>query len=83
MTSIEEYKLPVCDTQSERRNFAGYEKGTWYTLAELQSGDIGNTTDTDSQTDDASKEADYSSIYKKHGGPGRSWKSSSKRTKEN
>lgn len=80
--SIEDYHLPITDTESDRRNFPGFEKGTWYSLSELQNGDLGGVTDTDSQTEDTN-DAGASTIYKKRGKPGKSWKASGKRTKEN
>ena len=66
-TNIKSYKLPVTDTQKSRRNFEGLSKDEWYSLGELQSGDYAGTTDTDSQTDDSSKEKGYTPINKKHG----------------
>jgi len=80
--NINSYKLPICDTQEERRNFEGYEKNQWYSLAELQSGDYAGTTDTDSKTE-SYNDAGSTSIYKKSGKGGRSWKSSSKKAKGN
>jgi hypothetical protein len=82
MVSTEDYKLPVTDVQNERRNFPGYEKGSWYSLAELQAGDAGKSvTDTDSATDTTNDAG--AKPMQKQGKPGRSWKASSKRTKEN
>ncbi len=49
--SIHDYKLPVIDTQEQKRNFPGYEEKQWYTLSELREGDYGGTTDTDAETD--------------------------------
>ena len=81
-SEIAEYSLPICDVSKERRNFPGYEKGSWYSLSELQAGEVGGVTDTDSQTE-STNDAGASTINKKHGKPGRSWKSSSKRSKDN
>lgn len=74
---IVSYKLPVCNINRERRNFEGFEKNQWYSLAELQSGDFGGTTETDSKT--APEEGGYSTINKKSGKGGRPWKSTSAR----
>lgn len=49
--NIEAYKLPVTDTQTERRNFPGYTEAQVYSLDELRDGDTGGTTETDSKTD--------------------------------
>jgi hypothetical protein len=39
--SIKDYKLPVVDTQRQRRNFEGYAKKQWYNLEELKMGGEG------------------------------------------
>ena len=36
--SIKGYKLPVCDVDTEKRNFPGLEKKQWYNLEELKTG---------------------------------------------
>lgn len=53
MASSKEYNLPVTDTQKERRNFPGFEKNTYYNLADMQERIkySGGTTDTDTVTD--------------------------------
>jgi hypothetical protein len=81
----------MIDTQKQRRNFPGYEKEQWYSLAELQSGDLGGNTETDGRTEKPSDHAGkgerggggYTTINKKLGKGGRSWKSSSARTGNN
>ena len=78
-----DYELPVTNVNRERRNFEGFEKNQWYTLAELQEAEYAGTTDTDSQTDPQGEERGYTPINKKHGKGGRPWKSSSRKTKEN
>lgn len=57
--NISSYNLPVCDTQSERRNFPGY---TEYENM-LPMTDESGTTETDSKT--APKSGGYSSINSK------------------
>lgn len=49
---IEKYKLPICDVQKERRNFAGYME---YEGMDPWEGDSEGTTETDSKTDPGSK----------------------------
>ncbi len=87
---IEGYKLPIIDTQTEKRNFPGYDKKQWYSLEELRSGDIGGTTDTDTETDvkapavePYNKRSGYSQINRKSGSKPRPTKTSSPRTKTN
>lgn len=87
--SIKDYKLPVIDTQSQKRNFPGFEKKQWFSLDELRSGDIMGTTDTDSETDvkapgvgPYNKSSAYSKIQGR-GGKMRPFKSSSPRTSNN
>jgi len=43
--SIEGYKLPVTDTQKQRRNFEGFKKNTYYNLEDLKTGND-NVIDT-------------------------------------
>ena len=87
--SIKDYKLPVIDTQSQKRNFPGYEKKQWYSLDEIRAGDIGLTTDTDSETDvkasgvgPYNNKKGYSQIQGKNAKM-RPFKSSSPRTSNN
>jgi len=47
---IDDYGLPVIDTQTQRRNFPGYTESQVYSLADLQMGDTSGTTETDSAT---------------------------------
>ena len=85
-SELTKYKLPVCDVQTERRNFDGLKKEQWYSLGELQSGDLGGNTETDSKTEKSEDHAGkgqrggggYTTINNKSGKGGRSWKSSSK-----
>lgn len=80
MPQLSEYKLPVIDTETQRRNFPGYEKKQYYTLEEIRKGDPSGTTDTDSKTDDPDEDdAGYTNINKKKGPTMRPWKSSSPR----
>ena len=65
MPTFKEYKLPICDTQKERRNFAGYEENQVYTLEDLRQGDTEGTTETDSKTDPPS--GGYTKINQKKG----------------
>src|SRR5579862_1922977 len=80
-------KLPITDTQRARRNFEGYEKNQWYSLAELQEGAIGGTTEIDSVTEDeASHKGKHGYGYaqqQKSGKGGRPYKTSAKHKKEN
>lgn len=62
---IKEYKLPVTDTQTERRNFPGYGESTYFTLADMQQGDTSGTTETDSAT--GKSEGGYTKINQKKG----------------
>lgn len=85
-----DYKLPVCDTNRERRNFEGYEKKQWYSLDEIRQGDFFGTTDTDSNTDVKEKatgpysgKGGYSKINRSARPQMRSFKSSSPRSNEN
>lgn len=84
------YKLPVCDVDTERRNFPGTEKKQWYTLDEIREGDFFGTTDTDSETDVDKKpvgmymgRGNYTKDYRKSTAKMRPYKSSSPRTKDN
>lgn len=63
--SIEGYKLPVCDTQEERRNFKGAEKKVYYSLEDLRLGDWAGSTDTDSGTDDRQDLKQFGDGYSK------------------
>jgi hypothetical protein len=36
--SIKGYKLPVCDVDTEKRNFPGYKKQVLYSLQDLKTG---------------------------------------------
>lgn len=83
-SELSTYKLPVCDTQKERRNFEGLNKNQWYNLAELRGGDYAGNTETDSQTETSEDHAGkggggYTKINQKSGKGGRPWKSSSKK----
>jgi hypothetical protein len=87
--SIKGYKLPVCDVDTEKRNFPGYDKKQWYNLAELREGDYGGTTDTDADTDvkapgvgPYNNKSGYAKGQNKNAKM-RSFKSSSPRTREN
>lgn len=87
--SIKDYKLPVTDVDTAKRNFPGYEKKQWYSLDELRAGDIGGTTDSDSETDvkasgvgPYNNKSRYSQIQGKNAKM-RPFKSSSPRTKSN
>lgn len=62
--TTEDYKLPVCDTQTERRNFPGYMEEQFYTLPEIQEGDTSGTTDTDR---DGNTDKGVTKINKKKG----------------
>lgn len=85
--AIDKYKLPVTDIQRARRNFEGYEKNQWYSLAEIQAGDLGGNTETDSKTETSQDHkgkgerggGGYSTINQKSGKGGRPWKMSSKK----
>ena len=76
-SQLAKYKLPITDVDRARRNFEGYEKNQWYSLGEIQEGDFGGTTETDSKT--APESGGYSTINQKSGKDGRPWKSSSKK----
>ena len=62
MAQLKDYKLPV---QNKLRNFPNVEKKQWYSLAELQEGDLAGTTETDSKT--APESGGYTYINKKSG----------------
>jgi len=49
-TDIENYYLPVIDTQTERRNFPGYTEAEYFTMVDIQEGDQSGATDTDAAT---------------------------------
>ncbi len=86
-SELQKYKLPVTDVQKSKRNFEGVNKEQWYSLAELQMGDLGGNTETDSQTETPADHkgkgerggGGYTTINKKSTKGGRSWKSSSKK----
>lgn len=63
--SIKGYKLPVCDVDTEKRNFKGPEKKVYYSLEDLRLGDWGGTTDTDSGTDDRKDLKEFGNGYSK------------------
>jgi hypothetical protein len=66
-TQIESYKLPVTDTQAQKRNFPGADKKVYYSLQDLKAGDLwGGTTETDADTSSKDDEAS-TSINKKRG----------------
>lgn len=65
-TNIESYNLPICDVQTQRRNFPGYSESQVYSLADLQMGDTSGTTDTDSKTSSQGDEG-TTRINKKRG----------------
>lgn len=48
---IAEYGLPAIDVQSEMRNFPGYTEANYYSLENIQDGDISGATDSDSATE--------------------------------
>jgi hypothetical protein len=50
-TNIDSYKLPICDTDKQRRNFPGYKESQPYSLVDIQQGDTSGTTESDSKTD--------------------------------
>ena len=50
-TAGAQYNLPICDVDSERRNFPGFTEQEFFTLADIQQGDSSGTTETDSKTD--------------------------------
>ncbi len=87
--SIKGYKLPVCDVDTEKRNFPGLDKKQWYSLDDIREGYYGGTTDTDAETDvKASPVGPYNnkSGYAKgqdKNAKMRSFKSSSPRTRNN
>lgn len=87
--SIKDYKLPVCDVDTEKRNFEGFKKDTYFSLDDMRAGYFGGTTDTDSETDvKAPGVGPYNnrSGYAKgqdKGAKMRSFKSSSPRTRNN
>ena len=85
--SIKDYKLPVIDTQKQKRNFPGYKEEQWVTLDEWRQGDWAGSTDTDSQTDDRQDnpryKIKYTKLNKKAGPKMRGFKTSSPRTKDN
>ena len=62
-TNISSYKLPIVDTQKDKRNFPGYERRVVYSLEDLKKGDTSGTTETDSATD--SPDPGYTEINKK------------------
>jgi hypothetical protein len=47
---MDNFKLPVHDTQKVRRNFAGVEDKKYMSLEELQEGDTKGMTETDEAT---------------------------------
>ncbi len=85
--SIKDYKLPVCDVDTEKRNFEGYKKEQWMSLEEFRDGDFAGSTDTDSDTDDRKDnphfKIKYSKLNKKSRPQMRPFKSSSPRSKTN
>ena len=54
-----QYTLPVCDVQTERRNFDGYVE--YENMLPLE--DDGGTTDTDEKTHGVYGSSGYSKIY--------------------
>jgi hypothetical protein len=88
MPQIADYKLPVIDTQTQKRNFPGSDKKQYYTMADMQAEGQAGTTDTDSFTGEGGAEWEprgdgYAAIYKKHGPFGRPYQTNSPHTKEN
>lgn len=67
---INSYNLPVCDVQSERRNFPGTTEAQYFTLVDIVEGDTAGTTETDSKT--APSSPGYTRINKTSG-PGSKW----------
>lgn len=61
LESHENYKLPICNVDEERRNFDG---GPYKHLCDLPYTDEGGTTETDSET--APRDPGYSSINNKY-----------------
>lgn len=56
----------MIDVSKSLRNFKGYQKNTYYTAEELQKGEIGGITETDSKTS-GQEDGQYSTINKKSG----------------
>lgn len=52
-TDIQQYELPLCDVDVQRRNFPGYAEKKVYSLDDIRMGDTSGTTETDSATDPA------------------------------
>lgn len=65
-TDINAYNLPVCDVQSQRRNFPGNTEAQYFTLVDIIEGDTFGTTETDEITD-PSKAGGESRINQKSG----------------
>jgi hypothetical protein len=65
--------MKAIDTQKEKRNFPGFKKEVYYSLADIQTGDgfgmSGGTTDTDSKT--SSKNDQSATRINKKQGKGR------------
>ena len=68
MVNTEDYKLPVCDVDKEKRNFPGYKEEVPFTLDELREGDTSGTTDSDLKTHGKPSkgyDSGYTKIYSK------------------
>src|SRR5216683_2513492 len=66
------YKLSVTDTQKARRNFEGFEKNQYYSLADMQQEnnkfkEQSGHTETDSKTYPSDNEKSVAAIYKRQG----------------
>jgi len=70
MVTSKDYNLPVTDTQKDKRNFPGYNKKQYHSLAELQKGDQGGMTESDSKTS-GKDDGQYTTLNKKSGPGGR------------
>jgi len=46
---LADYKLPVVDCDTQRRNFPGYEEAQLVSVEDLKGGDTEGTTETDSK----------------------------------
>jgi hypothetical protein len=80
-TDIQNYELPLCDVDIQRRNFPGYTEAKVYSIEDIVEGDRSGSTDTDYNTHQNygtdRSDSGYTRINKKSGGKGRSWKTTS------
>lgn len=49
-TNIKAYNLPICNVETQRRNFEGVGEAQYFTLVDIVNGDTAGTTETDSRT---------------------------------